>query len=132
MELLVVIIVIAVLTAIAVPKFAQAGVRSKEDALKDCLKTYRNAVQQFVDDTGTLPANLAALSATTAPANGMNATGGSKAIVASDWSGPYIVAGMNDPVSGNPLSYGVTSPNVGKITSSATGTALDGTAYSAW
>lgn len=132
MELLIVIIVIAVLAAIALPKFINSGLRSKEASLKSDLKIYRNAVQLFLNDTGSYPANLSALAATSAPASGLDAAGSAKTIVATDWKGPYIDAIMTDPVSGNAFTYGSASPNVGKINSSASGNGTDGTAYSGW
>jgi general secretion pathway protein G len=132
MELLIVIIVIAVLAAIALPRFINSGLRSKEASLKSDLKIYRNAVQLFMNDTGAYPATLAALSATAAPATGLDSAGASKAITATDWKGPYIDSIMTDPVSGNAFTYAITSPNVGKINSSAAGNGSDGTAYSTW
>lgn len=132
MELLIVIIVIAVLAAIALPRFINSGLRSKEASLKSDLKIYRNAVQLFLNDTGAYPATLAALSATTSPASGLDSAGSVKTITAADWKGPYIDSIMSDPVSSNSFTYAVTSPNVGKVTSSASGNATDGTAYSGW
>lgn len=132
MELLIVIIVIAVLAAIALPKFINSGLRSKEASLKSDLKIYRNATQLFLNDTGSYPATLGALAATTAPASGLDAAGSAKTIIATDWKGPYIDAIMTDPVSGNAFTYATASPNVGKVNSSATGNATDGTAYSGW
>lgn len=132
MELLIVIIVIAVLAAIALPRFINSGLRSKEASLKSDLKIYRNAVQLFLNDTGAYPANLSALAATSAPASGLDSAGSSKSIIATDWKGPYIDAVMTDPVSGNAFTYGATSPNVGKVTSSASGNSTEGTAYSTW
>lgn len=132
MELLIVIIVIAVLAAIALPKFINSGLRSKEASLKSDLKIYRNGIQLFLNDTGSYPATLSALSATSAPASGLDASGAVKSIVAADWKGPYIDAIMNDPVSSNAFNYSTTSPSVGKVTSSASGNATDGTAYSSW
>lgn len=132
MELLIVIIVIAVLAAIALPRFINSGLRSKEASLKSDLKIYRNGVQLFLNDTGAYPATLAAMSATSAPASGLDSAGAVKTIVATDWKGPYIDSIMTDPVSSNAFTYAVTSPNVGKVTSSAAGNATDGTAYSSW
>lgn len=132
MELLIVIIVIAVLAAIALPRFINSGLRSKEASLKSDLKIYRNAVQLFLNDTGAYPANLAALVATSAPASGLDSAGSAKSIIATDWKGPYIDAVMTDPVSGNAFTYATTSPNVGKVNSSASGNSTEGTAYSTW
>ena len=132
MELLIVIIVIAVLAAIALPRFINSGLRSKESSLKADLKLYRNAVQIFSNNTGAYPATLADLAATSAPASGLDSTGAVKTISATDWRGPFIDTIMVDPVSLSSFTYGVTSPNVGKVTSSAAGNASDGTAYSTW
>jgi general secretion pathway protein G len=132
MELLIVIIVIAVLAAIALPRFINSGLRSKEASLKSDLKIYRNGIQLFLNDTGAYPATLAALSATSAPASGLDSAGAVKTIVATDWKGPYIDSIMVDPVGGAAFTYAVTSPNVGKVTSSTAGNGTDGTAYSSW
>lgn len=121
-ELLVVIVVLAVLAAIVLPKFMNSSSRSKESALKSDLKLARNAISLFQTDTGVYPKSLADLSATSA--DGVTAT-----ITASDWHGPYLESIPTDPVSGNALNYDSTT---GKVTSSATGNALDGTAYSSW
>ncbi|HWA84391.1 MAG TPA: prepilin-type N-terminal cleavage/methylation domain-containing protein, partial [Fimbriimonadaceae bacterium] len=132
MELLIVIIVIAVLAAIALPKFINSGLRSKESSLKADLRHYRNAVLLFSNDCGAWPAQLSDLTATAAPANGYDLTGASKSISAANWHGPYMDNLVNDPVSQNAFNYSVTSPTVGKVTSSASGNATDGTAYSSW
>jgi len=131
-ELLVVIIILAVLAAVVIPRFADSGLRSKESALKANLRLYRGAVEMFRNDTGAYPASLADLAATSAPASGLDASGAAKAISGADWKGPYLQRIERDPVSGNPFNYGTTSPNVGKVTSSASGNATDGTPYSSW
>jgi type II secretion system protein G len=125
-ELLVVIIIIAVLAAIAIPKFVNSGQRSREAALRADLKLYRNAVELFNNDCGCFPGTLADLAATTAPANGKDAAGASKAITAADWKGPYLQSVEKDPISGSAFTYSTTSPTVGKVTSSAS------TPYDTW
>lgn len=131
-ELLIVIIIIAVLAAIAIPKFSDASLRSKESALKADLRMYRNAVNVFKSDTGLYPNSMSALAATTAPAQGTDSAGNNQPLTASLWKGPYIEAINNDPVSGAAFTYSVTPPSVGQVKSSATGNASDGTAYSSW
>ena len=131
-ELLIVIIIIAVLAAVVVPKFADSGLRSKEAALKADLKLYRNAISLFRADTSYYPLNLADLASAGAPANGLDSTGSSQPITAADYKGPYIQRIEDDPVSGTPFNYTTTAPNVGRVTSSASGTASDGTLYSGW
>ena len=132
MELLIVIIVIAVLAAIALPKFGNSSTRAREASLKGHLKTLRNAIGIFSNDCGAYPAQLTDLASATAPATGVDPSGAGKPINAADWHGPYIQQVNNDPVSGNPFTYSTTAPNVGKLTSSAAGTATDGTSYSGW
>jgi type II secretion system protein G len=132
MELLIVIIVIAVLAAIALPKFGNSSTRSREASLRAHLRELRRATIQFQTETGAFPATLDDLAVGTAPAAGLDSAGSAKSIIASDWHGPYIQQVNPDPVSGSPFTYSVTSPTVGKITSSASGTATDGTNYSTW
>lgn len=131
-ELLIVIIIIAVLAAIAIPKFMNSSTRSKESALKADLKLYRNAVELFKNDTGAYPASLSDLTSSSAPSTGKDATGSDKTITSADWKGPYLQNVEQDPVSGSAFSYSTTSPNVGKVTSSASGNGADGTAYTTW
>ena len=131
-ELLIVIIIIAVLAAILIPKFADSGLRSKEAALKADLKVLRNAVELFRVDTSAYPDVLDDLAATSSPANGRDSSGSSKVITATDWKGPYLHAVANDPVSGSAFNYGTGAPTVGQVTISASGTATDGTLYSDW
>jgi general secretion pathway protein G len=131
-ELLIVIVILAVLAAIAIPKFMNSGVRSKESSLKSNLKLVRNSLELFHNDTGAWPATLSDLAVTTAPASGKDSTGATKTISSSDFKGPYIQSVPTDPVSNSAFTYSVTSPTVGTITSSASGNGLDGTAYSSW
>lgn len=132
MELLIVIIVIAVLAAIALPKFVNSGARSKEAALKSNLKIYRNAITLFTNDTGAYPATLAALAATSAPASGLDATGATKSINATDWKGPYVQTIAPDPVSGSAVTYSVATGTVGNVSSSASGNDSAGVAFSTY
>ena len=131
-ELLVVIVVLAVLAAIVLPKFMNSSKRSKESALRSDLKLLRNAVGLFQADTGTYPKVMADLAATAVMAKGLDAAGADAVITPGDWHGPYLQETPNDPIAAAAFTYGTTSPNVGKVTSSATGNGLDGTAYSTW
>lgn len=131
-ELLIVIIIIAVLAAIAIPKFSNSSLRSKESALRGNLRLTRDAIDLFKADTGALPAVTSDLSVTTAPASGLDATGGTKAIAAADWRGPYLQVVPLDPTNAGALGYVTTGATTGKVTANNTGNALDGTAYSTW
>lgn len=125
-ELLVVIVVLAVLAAIVLPKFMDSSARSKESSLKADLKLIRNAISAFQADTAKYPNALADL-VETDKAN-VKVTGGG-IVSASDWHGPYLEAVPTDPIGGAAFTYDSTT---GKVSSSATGNALDGTAYSSW
>ena len=131
-ELLIVIIIIAVLAAIAIPKFANSSTRSKESALRSNLKIARDAIDIFRTDTGVFPSTLADLAVTTAPANGLDATGGSKVITGTDWRGPYVQAVPNDATDAGAFGYVTTGATTGKVTAHNTGNGTDGTAYSTW
>ncbi len=114
-ELLVVIVVLAVLAAIVLPKFMDSSKRSKESALKSDLKLLRNAISLFQADTGYYPAQLSDLAATSAPAKGLDSAGAQQDITASDWHGPYIEAVPTYPFAGGAWSYSTASPSVGQI-----------------
>jgi general secretion pathway protein G len=131
-ELLIVIVIIAVLAAIALPRFMDSGQRSKEASLKANLKLIRNGLELFKNDTGAWPATLSDLTVTSAPATGKDNAGAAKSITAGDYKGPYLRSVPNDPIANAAFTYSTTSPNVGAVTSSASGNALDGTAYSSW
>lgn len=132
-ELMVVMVVLAVLAAIVLPKFYDQSLRSKEAALRSNLKLLRNAIANFQTDTGYYPATLAGLTATSAPATGLDSSGTSKSITASDWHGPYLQGTVpKDPVSKAAFTYTITGSTTGTVTSSARGNGLDGTAYSSW
>lgn len=128
-ELLIVIIIIAVLAAVAIPKFANSSQRSKESALKAELKLMRNAVELFKNDTGAFPAAIGDLAVTTPPANGKSAGGADIAIVAGDFRGPYLTAISTDPTNGAAFSY---TPAGGVVKSNNNATGTDGTAYNTW
>ena len=130
-ELLIVVIIIAVLAAIAIPKFANSSTRSRESALRGELKLLRNAVELFKNDCGCYPAQISDLAATAAPATGKDSSAATYTIASANWHGPYISAVDTDPIDGSSFTYSTTSGTVGKITA-ASGTASDGTNYNTW
>ena len=131
-ELLIVIIVIAVLAAIAIPKFVNSSARSKEASLHADLKLVRDSIELFHNDTGGYPAALTDLAVIVAPANGKDSTGAAYPIVPANWKGPYLATVPNDPVSVVALTYSVTSPTVGQVNSSASGNDSAGIAFSTY
>ena len=134
-EMLVVVVVIAILAAIVLPKFQDQSRRSKESALKSDLAQIRSSVATFQADTGYYPKALADLAASSAAgvSGAYDASGAAQTITATDWHGPYITGTIpNDPVSSSAFTYSVASPTVGKVSASATGNDLNGVAYSTY
>jgi general secretion pathway protein G len=130
-ELLIVIVVISVLAAIIVPKVREAGLQSREAALKRNLQLYRGAVSRFIAKTGTVPSSLSVLADPTID-RGMDRSLAIRVFGAGESGGPYLDKIEPDPVSGAPLQY-LTFPDLQfKLMSSAAGTASDGTNYSDW
>lgn len=131
-EMLAVLVILVTLAAIVVPRFIDAGTRSRETALKATLSEVRNSVTIFRNDTGYYPASLNDLSATTAPQQGYNKQAQLKNIDPTDWKGPYLDKVPNDPVAKAAFKYYTTQAKMGQIESSATGKASDGTNYNTW
>lgn len=120
-ELLIVIIIIAVLAAIAIPKFSNSTTRSKESALRSNLKLVRNAADLFRADTGLFPKDLASLSATSAPTQGYDSTATLANITVADWRGPYLLAVPKDIDGVGEFTYTVTLLGLGTTKSGVTG-----------
>jgi general secretion pathway protein G len=57
-ELIVVMLIIAILTAIAIPRFTSAVQNAKEAALKEDLHVMRNAIDSYTMDKGKAPQSL--------------------------------------------------------------------------
>lgn len=133
-ELLVVIIVVAVLASIAIPKFQNSTQRAREAALKSQLQHIREAVEKFYNDCDGWPVTLADLAAPTAPAKCLNPAGNQKTLSAGKYRGPYLVIVPQSPILGGSFVY-VNSKtglkNVGDLSHTA-GVALDGTNFANW
>jgi len=129
-EMLIVIVVIAILALIVIPRLLGAGRKAKEATLRGNLHQIRNAIQQFEADCGDYPADKADLM--TQPAAGNGGTGIALDVVG--WQGPYLrTADSNlpkDPFTDDfDWSY---TPATGHIQSASTLTAINGENYSAW
>jgi prepilin-type N-terminal cleavage/methylation domain-containing protein len=141
-ELLIVIIIIAVLASVAIPKFKDSRERAHESALRAKLQTVRNAVSRAIADTGYLPSKLADLTSETPPDEMLDSELNVVMPNAHSWKGPYIdrsTAGvaldgenLTDPVCGGVFLYMTARKNRFKIGPCATGTATDGTNIAAW
>lgn len=103
-ELLVVIIIVAILAAIAIPKFSNQSLRSKEAALRANLKLIREAADRAENDTG-LTFDVDDLTSSTAPSTGwkrgaMGTNWPSKSVPAGSWRGPYLLSMPPNPITG--------------------------------
>jgi len=136
-EVLIVIVVIAVLASIVIPRLLGAGRQAKEAALRGTLQELRNSIGLFQSHTGCYPAQLSDLMATAAPATGLDTGGASVNINANDYKGPYLTT-PDGALPKNPITavntdwvYDTTGTTVGAVHAAAGG-ALDGTDYSTW
>ena len=91
-ELLIVIVVIAILALIVIPRVMGAGRKAKEATLKGNLHQLRNAIEQFDADTGAYPTALTDIVRAKAdpPATGVDESGNSVDIPAGSYQGPYL------------------------------------------
>jgi len=131
-EMLIVIVVIAILALIVIPRLLGAGRKAKEAALRGDLHQLRNAIQQFEADCGDYPGDSGQLMTT--PSAG--ATGGTGiALDVNGWQGPYLrTADGNlpkDPFTESSTTWSYTAAT-GHIQSGSTLTAINGEAYSIW
>jgi len=131
-EMLIVIVVIAILALIVIPRLMGAGRKAKEAALRGDIHQLRNAIQQFEADCGDYPSAISQLM--TQPAAGT--TGGQGiALDVTAWQGPYLRTPDNnlpkDPFTESATTWAYTA-STGHIASGSTLTAINGEAYSSW
>jgi len=153
-ELMIVIIIIAILALILVPKLAGATKKAKEATLVANMNLIRKSLEQFNGDTGTFPTVLNDLGA---PASAPPSLPAGYA-VSSTYKGPYLRCqggiGLYDSIPRNPLktstadnmaekagTAGITTDtaasvehwiydkDTGKVWVNSAGTTVDGAAY---
>ena len=133
-EMLIVIVVIAILALIVIPRLLGAGRKAKEASLKGDLHQLRNAIQQFEADCGDYP--LALQDLIDKPAAGTQG-GQDIDIDETAWQGPYLRTAdgglPKDPFQDQTLAadWGY-DPPTGDVNSNSTLTAINGEAYSDW
>ena len=119
MEMMIVIIIIGILVAIALPNFRVARIQAKEAVLMEDLYRFRDLIDQYYADKGKYPASLEALVEDgylrKLPPDPMTGT--------ADWA---IVPSEADPQ--NPGE----EPGVFDVHSSSTDVSLSGTPYNEW
>ena len=111
-ELLIVITLVAVLAAIAIPRFSSSGKRSKETALRASLKVLRQGVDRFFAETGGFPARLSKLDDTVSGSSNtkiMLPSGAWGTYSGSDIPGPFVDGQVGwQEVSSHPQADGTT------------------------
>ena len=129
LELIVVIAVIGILAAIALPNFIQTPTRAKEAVLKTNLRTIREVLDQHYGDKGFYPPTLETLTEEGYLRNVPLDPITNKA----EWS---LVFDQTDDLEDLPeldLEDGeATGPGIIDVHSMSTDTALDGTPYAEW
>ena len=132
-EVLIVIVVIAILAAIVVPRLLGAGREAREASLRAHLQEMRNAIGLFQAQLGDYPNALADIMATASPASGANGV----VFNPNDFHGPYLTTPGGD-LPDNPIS-GANVENTDWLFTNTTGalhakagTAVDGSDYSTW
>jgi len=133
-EMLIVIVVIAILALIVIPRLLGLGRKEKELALRSNLLLLRNAIQQFEADCGDFPAELSNL--TMHELNG--GTKGGRGIVldpkgwAKSW--PFLKT-PDGKLSVDPFTEKADwnyDPKTGEVHSGSTLTGINGQKYSTW
>jgi len=134
-ELALVMALLSVLAAIAIPVALSSQREAREAKLRAELHTIRSAINRFIVDCGGYPEKLEHLVLVTPPRNCRDVETGRKIrIDPADFQGPYIYTPdekfPKDPVTRKrEWSYGGRKRHV---RSTAKGTALDGTLYKDW
>ena len=130
-EMLIVIVVIAILALIVIPRLLGAGRKAKEATLRGDLHQIRNAVQQFEADCGDYPLLLDGLQ--NVPAAG-SLGGNNIALDVAAWQGPYLRTPdgnlPDDPFTTAPDWVYV--PADGDVHSNSGLTAINGDFYNTW
>ena len=147
-ELLVVIIIIGILAAVAIPQFGDSSLQAKESALKENLRMFRSSVDKYhVDHGSSYPGVIATHKATAAGAAAAHAdaeaallaqmtmysdaTGNTCAEKSASFPyGPYIKRKIPD----NPLPAATAAgdPDGVNVTTDTTPVAVDGTPTVGW
>ena len=118
-ELMIVISIIAILLAIAIPRYTQSLLRAKESVLKQDLFSLRSSIDQYTLDKEKAPQSLDELV-----------------------QAGYLRVIPKDPITNQPdwvpveddslMSADQSAPGISDVHSASQQTASDGTAYSTW
>jgi len=132
-EVLIVIVVIAILATLVIPRLMGAGRRAKEAQLRGNLKQIRDAIERFEATMAAWPPALADVMAADGSAITADFDGNGGSVDRLAYDGPYLAptAGLpKDPFT--EAADWVYDNATGAVHSASTQTALDGSSYSAW
>ena len=99
-EMLLVLVILAVLAAIVIPKFTGRSQQAKETAAKSQISNFELALDAFEVDSGFYPQGSAGLNALVDQPSG-----------AQNWKGPYLKKGVPLDPWGNPYVYAYPGKN---------------------
>lgn len=102
-EMLLVLVILAVLAAIVIPKFAGRSQQAKVTAAQSQISGFEMALDSFEVDTGFYPQGSAGLNALVEQPNN-----------AQNWKGPYLKKGIPLDPWGNPYIYAYPGKNNAK------------------
>lgn len=94
-ELLLVLVILAVLAAVVVPKFTNRSEQARNTAARTDIRALETALDSFEVDCGRFPSNDEGLAALIQPPPSVQAS----------WNGPYIKRGMPTDPWGNTYVY---------------------------
>jgi prepilin-type N-terminal cleavage/methylation domain-containing protein len=133
-EVLIVIVVIAILSMLVIPRAMAARRHAKEAQLRGNLKQLRDGIERFEATTAAWPPGLADLMAANGGSISSDYDGRGGWVDRTAFDGPYLVTGNgqlpNDPFTGTPdWTYDNTT---GDVHSASALTSMTGAAYSSW
>ncbi len=133
-EVLIVIVVIAILSMLVIPRAMGARRTAKEAQLRGNLKQLRDAVERFESTTGAWPPSVVDVMAHDGASISGDSDGQGGQVDRMSYDGPYLQTGdgnlPKDPFTG--ASDWVYDNASGAVHSNATLSALDGSHYSNW
>lgn len=127
LELIIVITIIGILTAIAVPNYLQAPIRAKEAVLKTNLRTLREVIDQHHADKGGYPSSLDEL----VEKGYLRKVPEDPFTGDTEWTLEYEEVSDED-IPPETEETGEGGAGIVDVHSASTGTALDGTPYAEW
>jgi prepilin-type N-terminal cleavage/methylation domain-containing protein len=133
-EVLIVIVVIAILATLVIPRLMGAGRRAKETQLRGNLKQIRDAIERFEATMAAWPPALTDVMAADGAAISADFDGNGGSVDRLAYDGPYLTTGdgnLPEDVFTGAADW-VYDNATGAVHSASTLTALDGSNYSAW